>query len=289
MFIKRLKTQGQVVVGNNVKLALEAERPTPLTDSTRAHGQMVIVATLAVSLFANLSAAKVDRATDRVVVGFDHMLVRAGEWVLHDGVLPQGDVQRVMAAQIRKVRTRLFAEGTEFTRGSMDVQWSGLLVLRTRMQEPDVAATLDELGLRPYADHVLGHIDLYGRMIGQQGGKSSAGEEQANAAWTEAFTLFAAQVLVDYQSNTAIRDELLGPYHTQVAQQRAVARATRRRLAAEAEAGGSHAVGRFSRAAATDHDPQRRPDRPPRRRRAAAAWGPPREAPPRRRCASDGC
>jgi hypothetical protein len=134
-----------------------------------------------------------------------------------------------MAARIRQVRARLFPEGTEFTRGSMDAQWSGLVALRGRMQDPEVASAIDALGMRPIADHVLGHIELYGRMLGQQGGKPTAGEEQANTAWNEAFRLLAAQVLVDYPADAAIQDELLGAYHAQLAQQRAITRAAKKR------------------------------------------------------------
>jgi hypothetical protein len=159
------------------------------------------------------------------------MLTSAGEWVLHDAVLPQNEVQQLMAARIRQVHARLFAKGTEFLRGSMDAQWSGLVSLRGRMQEPEIAAAIDALGMRPLADHVLAHIDLYGRMLGQQGGNPRAGEEQANATWNEAFKVFAAQVLVDYEADAAIQDELLGAYHAQLAQQRALARIAKRRPA----------------------------------------------------------
>src|SRR5262245_10367814 len=66
-------------------------------------------------------------------------------------------------------------------------------------------------------------------MLGQQGGRPTAGEGQANTAWNEAFKRLAAQVLVDYPADAAIQDELLGAYHTQLAQQRAMARAARKR------------------------------------------------------------
>jgi hypothetical protein len=230
MFITPLETERQVIVGNSVERALAADRATPLTSGARARGDAVIASTLAVSLFAGLRPVHVDRATDKVVIGFEHMLIHAGA-VLHDAVLPQSEAQQLVAARIRQVRARLFSGGTEFTRGSMDAQWSGLVALRSRMQEPEVAAAIDALGMRPFADHVLAHVELYGRILGQQGGKARAGEEQANAAWNEAFRVFAAQVLVDYHKDAAIQDELLGAYHAQLAQQRALARAAKRRPA----------------------------------------------------------
>src|SRR5262245_17554249 len=130
MFIFPIETERQVIVGNSVASALAVDRPTPLTTTTRTRGNAVVAATLAVSLFAGLRPMKVDRATDKVVVGFERWLTYAGEWALHDAVLPQGEAQQLMAARIRQVRARLFPNGTEFTRGSMDAQWSGLVALR---------------------------------------------------------------------------------------------------------------------------------------------------------------
>ncbi|MCC6559170.1 MAG: hypothetical protein IT372_40105 [Polyangiaceae bacterium] len=231
MFVPRLDTDRQIVVGNHIKLALAADRPTPLTPAVRARGDVVIASTIAVSLFAKLRPVDVDRATDKVVIGLERTLTYAGDWMLHDGAVPHGEAQHLMVARIRQLRTHLFPQGTGFTQGTMDLKWSHLVNLRSGMQEPAIAAAIDALGLRPYADHVLAHIDLYGRMLGQQGGKASAGEAQANAAWNEAFRVFAAQVVADYHADAAIQEELLGGYQAQLEQKRAVARAERNRRA----------------------------------------------------------
>jgi hypothetical protein len=231
MFIARLDTERQIAIGHHLKLTLAVERPTPLTPAVCARGDAVIASTIAVSLFANHRPVTVDRATDKVVIGFERTLTDASEWALHDGAVPHGEAQHLVVARLRQVRTRLFPEGTGFTQGTMDLKWTRLVTLRAEMQEPEVAAAIDAIGMRPHADHVLAHVALYGRMLGQQGGNSSAGEAQANAAWNEAFQVFAAQVVADYHADSAIQKELLSGYHTQLAQQRAVARADRRRVA----------------------------------------------------------
>jgi hypothetical protein len=224
--------QRQIIVGNAAAAALSVARPTPLTATTRARGEALVAATVPLHLYVSTNGKKVDNATDTVVVGFAHVLAEQ-ERVLRDTVVPLGDLQRQGLAHVRVLRTRLFPGGTEYVKSSMDLQWSALVALRSAMQEPECSAAIDGLGLRPFADHVLAHIELYGRMVGQEGKASSAGAAEASAAWTEAFKRFAVQVMHDYPDDAAIQRELLGPYEAQLEQQRAAARARKAQAGAE--------------------------------------------------------
>src|ERR1044071_9043577 len=107
MFIHRLGTERKVVVGHHLKLAFAVDRPTPLTPAVCTRGDAVIAATIAVHLFANLRPVTVDRATDRVVLGFERTLTDADEWALHDSAVPYGEAQHLLVARLRQVRTRL--------------------------------------------------------------------------------------------------------------------------------------------------------------------------------------
>lgn len=228
MFIvARLEPNRQVIVGNAIAIAILADRTTPLAPSTVTRGNAVVQATTEVRIFAGITPIQVDRATDSIVIGFEHLLI-AQEQMLRDTAVALGESQRVVAGCVRRLRLGLFAQGTDFTRRPMDIQWGELVALRGRMQEPDNAAAIDTLGLRPFADHALAHIDLYGRVVGHDAKNAGAGEEQATAAWLDAFRLFAAQVMLDYENDKAIQSELLGTYRAQLEQQRAVARAARR-------------------------------------------------------------
>jgi hypothetical protein len=222
--ITPLTTKRQVIVGNAVGDSLAADRPASLSPSTRARGEAVVTATLSVRLFAGVRPAQVDRATCTVVVGF-HRTLEGQERSLRKSVIPHNEAQRIAADRAQRVRAHLFPQGLQFLRRTMDLEWSDLVSLRARMQEPEIAEAIDGLGLRPMADHVLAHIELYGRVVGKDASKAGAGEAKANAAWTEAFRLFSAQVLIDYEHDGAMQDELLGPYEAQLAQQRAMARA----------------------------------------------------------------
>jgi hypothetical protein len=222
--ITPLTTKRQVIVGNAVGDSLAANRPDPLAPSTRARAEEVVAATVAVSLYASVRPAQVDGATCSVVAGFNRTL-EGQERSLRKSVIPHNEAQRVAADRAHRVRARLFPQGLRFLRRSMDLEWSDLVSLRGRMQEPDIVEAIDGLGLRPVADHVLAHIEMYGRVLGKDASKAGAGEARANAAWTDAFRLFSAQVLIDYHHDNAMQDELLGPYAAQLSQQRAKARA----------------------------------------------------------------
>lgn len=232
----RLDIQRQEIVGNAVAGALAAARPVPLAAATRARGEAVVDATLELRIFADLLPVKVDRRTDSLVATFEH-LVEAHERALCDDVVPLGPGPMETLARARFVRARVFPQGTGFIRLSMDLQWSELVGVRARMQEAEVAAAIDGLGLRSAADHLLAHVELYGRMVGQEGSKARAGQEKACAAWTRTFRRFMAQVLLDYENDAAMVQELLGPYEAQLAQQRAVLRAKKAKWAAGNEAG----------------------------------------------------
>ena len=224
--VTKLDIQRQIIVGNAVEGSLAADRPVPLAAATRTRGEAVVAATQELRIFADHKPAKVDRPTDTVITEFDH-LVTGHERALRDDAVPLGPAQLDALSRARLVRTRVFPQGTAFIRRSMDLQWSELVGVRARMQESEVAAAIDGLGLRPTADHLLAHIELYGRMVGQEANKARGGEQKASAAWGEAFQLFVAQVLLDYENDTALKQELLGPYEAQLAQQRAVLRAKR--------------------------------------------------------------
>ncbi len=231
----RLDIDRQRIVGNSVGVALAVNRPVPLLQGTVARGQAVVAATAGLQLFAGVSASRVNQCTKSVVVALEHTFEEM-ERGLRDTVVPMGEPQQRGLALVRFLRGKLFPEGTRFIRRSMDLQWSELVVLRTAMQEPEVSEAIDELGLRRFVDHLLAHIELYGRMVGQEGKAAGAGEEEASAAWTEAFQRFAAQVMLDYEESTAMQSELLGAYDTQLGQQRAAARAAIKARKAQAEA-----------------------------------------------------
>jgi hypothetical protein len=227
MPIARLDLPRQIIVGNSVAGALAAERATPLSPATRARGDAVVAATRTIEIFGSYRPIQVDRAADGVIIGFDRMLENQAR-LLRSDVVPLGDAQRQTLADAQLVRTRLFPQGTEFIRDSMELQWSELAALRGRAQEPETAAAIDRLGLRSTADHLLAHIEMYGRIVGQHPDGPRAGEEEARATWDEAFRLFMAQVAIDYEKDTATQHELIGGYEPQLEQQRAAARAAAR-------------------------------------------------------------
>lgn len=235
MFNVRLDIQRQTIVGKAVEDTLAVVRSVPLTAATHARGEAVAAATEQLRTFTDFKPARVDRPTDTVIAEFDHLL-EAHERVLRDDVVALGPQQLEALARARMVRARIFPQGTGFIRSSMDLQWSELIAVRERMGEPEVATAIDGLGLRPAANHLLAHIELYGRMVGLLASKARGGEEKASAAWTEAFQLYAAQVLLDYEKDAAMKQELLGTYEAQLAQQRAVMRAKKARASAAAEA-----------------------------------------------------
>ena len=230
----RLDIKRQMIVGNSVAGAITVERPTPLLPATRVRGEAVIAATLALEVFASYRPFQVDRATDGIVLGLDQML-ETQERTLRNDVVPLGDAQRQTLADARMVRALLFPQGTEFTRNTMELQWSELVPLRGRMQEPGVAAAIDRLGFRSTAEHLFAHIELYGRIMGQHPDGPRAGEEHARATWDEAFRLFMAQVALDYEKDTAMQKELIGAYERQLEQQRAAARAALKARRAETD------------------------------------------------------
>jgi len=233
--IVRLEVDRQLNVGNALAPILAADRPTPLLQSTRARAEAVIGATLALSAARHAPPAPIDHATDSVTTALDRTL-EAAEQTLRDSVVPLGAAQRSAHGQIRMLRTRLFPGGTGFIRKAMDKEWPHLAELRAELGDAEVAAAVDALGLRPIVDHLLAHIELYGRALGQEGGAAGHAVELASAAWQEAFKRFAAQVILDYEGDQATQRELLGPFQVQLEQQRAAARAAARARKARAEA-----------------------------------------------------
>lgn len=233
--MSRLEVPRQIVVGTSLAKSLAATRSIPLVNTTLARGEAVVAATAALRLFADLTPVQVKRATASVATALDR-ICEDKQRALRDSVVPMGDAQRDTLAHVRLVHASVFPQGTDFIRRSMDLQWSELVSVRARVEEPAVAVSIDALGMRPLFDHFLAHVELYGRILGHDADSAGAGEEQASAAWTEAFTLFGAQVLVDYEKDPAIRQELLGPCEAQLEQQRAVVRAAIRRRETQAEA-----------------------------------------------------
>ena len=96
------------------------------------------------------------------------------------------------------------------------LEWAALRDVRAALQTPEVAAAIDAQGFRLAADHLLAHVALYGRVIGNEAGAAGTAEERASAAWHEAFRLFAAQVMIDYDKDVAMQRELLGAYEVQL-------------------------------------------------------------------------
>ena len=235
--IARLEVDRQINVGNALGVILAMARPTPLLSGTRTRGDAVVAATLGLVTAGETMPVQVDRATDAVLTAFDRCTGEQ-ERMLLDTVVPLGDAQRVTLGQVRLLRTRLFGQGTGYIRLQMDLEWRYLSDLRGRMLEPEVAAAIDGLGLRAHADHLLAHIERYGKVLGQDAGATGRAEATASAAWHEAFKRFAAQVLLDYEHDAAMQRELLQPYQAQLELQRAAARAEARarRSRSEAEA-----------------------------------------------------
>ncbi len=232
--VANLESLRKVIVGKALADTLAVVRPVPLTDATRARAEAVVAATEGLRPFVRHRPQKVDRAADVIVTSCDRTLDDK-ERSFRDDVVPLGAAQHEEFVRVRRLRTRLFPQGTEFTRLSMDLQWGEFVALRARAQEPQVAADIDALGMRAQIDHLFAHIDLYGCMLGQDADHARAGEEKASAAWTAAFQLFVAQVLLDCEKDAALSQELLGPYEAQLAQQRAALRAKKARTRAGSE------------------------------------------------------
>lgn len=236
--IIRLDADRQLNVGHALATILAIDRAVPIVPTTLARAEAVIAATLALSAARDAPPALVDQATDSVTTALDRTL-EAAEVGLRDSVVPLGEAQREALGRIRKLRTRLFPKGTGYIRKAMDLQWPHLTELRARLAEPEIAAAVDAQGLRAQVDHLLAHIELYGRALGQDAGAAGHAREMASEAWQEAHRRFGAQVVIDYEGNPAMEQELLGPYAAQLEQQRAAARtaarARRARAAAETE------------------------------------------------------
>ncbi|EYF07668.1 hypothetical protein [Chondromyces apiculatus] len=225
--VSNLDISRKIIVGNTLSVSHTATRAEPLTTATRERIQAVVTATEGLQMFAKYRPLRVDRATDASVNGC-YRTLKAMERSFDDAVVPLGEAQRATVAQARRVRNHLFPEGTTFTQLSMDLQWGALLALRGRVTEPETVADVAALGMQSQVEHMMAHIDLYGRILGQEADKARAGEEEASAAWTRALRLLVAQVLLDYDGDEATRQELLGPYEAQLAQQRAVVRAAKK-------------------------------------------------------------
>lgn len=231
--IPRLEVDRQINAGNALGTILAADRPTPLLPGTRARGEGVVAATLALLAARDTPPLKVDRATDAVVTAFERDL-KDREQMLRDTVVPLREAQRRNLGHIRLLRVRLFVQGTDFIRLSMDLQYRHLTELRDRLAEPEVAAAVDGLGMRPEVDHLLAHIERYGRALGKDVGGAGHAAEVASDAWHEAFRRFAARLMVDYEEDAAMQRELLAPYERQLEQQRVMAK-TRRARAGEGD------------------------------------------------------
>ncbi len=230
----RLEIPRQLNVGDSLAEVLAKDRPTPLLAGTLARGNAVTAATFALASHSRAKPGKVDRATDTVVISVDHLL-EAAENALLDSVVPLGEAQQQTLARVRLIRTSVFPQGTQFIRRPMDLEWPALRNVQSALGDPEVAAAVDALGLRAVVDHLLAHIARYGQAVGQEAGAAGTAEEKASLAWHEAFKLFAAQVMVDYEKDAALRQELLGAYEVQLAQQQSSARAARARRAQEVE------------------------------------------------------
>jgi hypothetical protein len=234
--LSRLDPARQLNVGHALENTLSVNRPTPLSAATKARGEAVIVATKDLTVFAGPAPGQVDRATDTVLTAFDDGLEQQERALLIDAVVPLGQLQLQMLGRIRLVRASVFPHGTRsITKKTMDLEWKDLRVVRTSLQEARVAEAIDALGFRPLADHVLAHIAIYGRVIGDEAGSAGTAEEKTSLAWHEAFKLFVAQVMVDYDKDAAMQRELLGAYETQLDEQRASARAAVRARLSQGE------------------------------------------------------
>ncbi|AKT38797.1 hypothetical protein [Chondromyces crocatus] len=227
----RLEVDRQINVGNALGPILAAPRATPLQGATRTRGDAVIASTLALLNVRDVPPRAADQATDTVVTAF-HRMLEAREEMLLDTLVPLGPAQREVLGQVRLLRTRLFPKGTSFIRLPMEMELKHLTDLRQRLGEPEVDAAVTALGLEAEVLHLVTHVERYGRSLGQDAGGAGRATELASVAWHEAFVRFAAQVVVDYEGNTAMQRELLGPYEGQRLQQRAAARAARRARAA---------------------------------------------------------
>lgn len=219
--LTRLAVDRQINAGNALSAILAVVRQTPLVTSTVTRGEAVIAATLALVAARDTAPKAVDNATDSVTVAFKDGLA-ARERSLRDSVVPLNAAQQQTLGHLRLVLTRLFPAGTDYIRLPMEMQNRHLTELRSRMSEPEVSSAIDALGLRSEADHMVAHIDLYGRVLGQDAGAAGRATELASATWHEAFRLFAAQVTLDYNAQPEIRQELLGRYEAQLEPQRAL-------------------------------------------------------------------
>ncbi len=233
--LPRLEVDRQRNVGNAIGEALTVKRPIPLAAGTIARGEALVAATRALQAFSGPSPGQVDRATDSAITAFERAR-KEDERALLDSVVPLGPDQREALSRLRLIRTRAFPNGTSFIRRRMDLEWPVLCEVRKAFQAPEVAAAVDAQGLRPAVEHVLAHIALYGRVIGHEAGPAGSAEERLSAAWHEAFKLFAAQVMLDYDNNLAMQKELLGAYEIQLEEQRAAARTAARARRARSDA-----------------------------------------------------
>lgn len=232
--LARLAIDRQISAGNALAPILAEPRQTPLQPTTVTRGEAVIAATLALVTARDTTPKAIDNATDSVTVAFRDGLV-ARERSLRDSAVRLGPAQLATLGHLRAVLTRLFSAGTDYIRLPMEMQNRHLTELKTRMNEPAVSAAIDALGLRSEADHVIAHIDRYGQVLGQDAGAAGRAAELASDAWHEAFRLFAAQVMIDYNEQPAMQQELLGPYEAQLEPQRALNKAKARKSRAEAE------------------------------------------------------
>ncbi|EYF08562.1 hypothetical protein [Chondromyces apiculatus] len=232
-----LEVDRQINVGNALGPILAALRPTPLQSTTVTRGDAVIAATLALLNARGTPPKLVDQATDSVVTAFDRTL-DTREQMLRDTLVPLGPQQLEALGRLRFLRARLFPTGTTFIRLPMELEWRHLTELKTHLEDDEVVAAIEALGLQPEVEHVSAHLERYGRALGQDGGGAGRATELASTAWHEAFRRFAAQVLADYGDDLATQRELLGPYEAQLVQQRVLARAQRRARAAEAAGAG---------------------------------------------------
>lgn len=232
--VTKLDGERQLTVGNALREAIVKPRNPALLAGTLARGEVVLAMTTELRSAIGAPPGLVDRATGTVVTAFRNAVMEQ-ERALLDTVAPLREAQQQAASRLQLIRTRVFVNGTRFIRKAMDLEWSALCEMREAMQDPEVAAAIDAQGLRAVADHLLTHIGLYAVALGHEAGSAGSAEEKASAGWHEAFKRFAAQVLLDYENDEALRRELLGVYESQLEEQRAAQRAARARRSAAQE------------------------------------------------------
>lgn len=244
---RRLTPSGCIVAGT--KLAAHREtlksKKIKLAPKVDAAAQSVIAATEAIEALGSTDATmvEIDRGTDRCIGAFNGQLASIERAFDHDDILPLTEDEAARRRDALLVRSEVLSSGTDFVRLVYSQQWVRMSAMIKALDDKEVKAAVERLGLSAEAGRLRRWTELYGKKLGVTEAKGSDPAVRAVEAWHEAYGTLLVQVHAEYdddkdETHALLRDRLLSPYKDAADEERRAeqrARAASARKKAEAE------------------------------------------------------